>query len=87
MVLWVPRTQRYTRLAAPGLSCPLLGRTATSRKQAVTPENAGIFLFAPNLLYLLVFAALAEWPVGLTGSGLQKTPDPQKRDFAGSGNA
>jgi hypothetical protein len=37
---------------------------ATSREQAVTLENAWLFLFARNLLYLLVFVTSALWAAG-----------------------
>jgi hypothetical protein len=37
---------------------------ATSLEQAVTLENAWLFLFARNLLYLLVFVTSALWAAG-----------------------
>jgi hypothetical protein len=38
--------------------------TATCVEQAVTAENARLFLFPRNLLYLLVFVTSALWPAG-----------------------
>ena len=37
---------------------------ATRVEQAVTLENGRLFLFAPNLLYLLVSVTSALWPAG-----------------------
>jgi hypothetical protein len=37
---------------------------ATCVEQAVTLENARLFLFPRNLLYLLVFVTSALWPAG-----------------------
>jgi hypothetical protein len=46
------------------LSSTLRRLAATCVKQAVTQENARLFLFARNLLYLLVFVTSALWPAG-----------------------
>jgi hypothetical protein len=54
--------------------------TATSREYAVTLANAHVFLFAWNLLYLLVSVTSAVWPAGmlLDHLGSQMTLDPRK---------
>src|SRR5713226_123951 len=46
------------------LSSSLQARAATCVGQAVTQENARLFLFARNLLYLHVFVTSALWPAG-----------------------
>jgi hypothetical protein len=46
------------------LSSSLRRSAATSHEQAVTLENAWLFLFARNLLYLLVFVTSALWTAG-----------------------
>src|SRR5260370_19929413 len=46
------------------LSCSLRRPAATSLEQAATIENARLFLFARNLLYLLVFLTSALWLAG-----------------------
>jgi hypothetical protein len=47
------------------LSSTLRRPAATCVEQAVTLENARLFLFARNLLYLLVFVTSALWPAGV----------------------
>jgi hypothetical protein len=48
----------------PHISSYLRPLAATGVEQAVTLENARLFLFARNLLYLLVFFTPALWPAG-----------------------
>src|SRR5882724_11322027 len=61
--------------------------TATSREYAVTLANAHVFLFAWNLLYLLVSVTSAVWPAGilLDHLGSQMTLDPRKYRSVDSG--
>src|SRR5258708_25917606 len=49
---------------------------ATCVEQAVTPGNALLFLFAGNLVYLLVFVTSALWPAGGCAAE-RKTISPQ----------
>src|SRR6266481_2800930 len=60
---------------------------ASSGEHAVTLRNAHVFLFAWNLLYLLVSVTSAVWPVGslLDHLGSQMTLDPRKYRAVDSG--
>src|SRR5437879_9296470 len=53
---------------------------ATSLEQAVTSENARLFLFVRNLLYLLVSFTSVLWLAGPTGSWSQPAWYPHKRE-------
>jgi hypothetical protein len=59
---------------------------ATSVEQGVTPGDARLFLFARNLLYLLVFVTSALWPAG--GSvPARNTVSLKKRESLDTGQA
>src|SRR6266567_755981 len=58
------------------LSCSLRRPAATSLEQAATIENARLFLFARNLLYLLVFSHVGPVPCWrLCGSPQRGIPE------------
>jgi hypothetical protein len=64
MVSGLPCAQRLGHSNPALLFSTLQSLAATCVEQAVTPGTVQLFLFARNLLYLLVFVTSALWPAG-----------------------